>query len=163
MTLPSAVMVQYYKSCPRELWFFAHKINMDYTDDNVQIGRQIHENAYSRERKSVHLGEVAIDVVKQEKDTIIFEIKKSRKLIEPAKYQLYYYLWYLKQIGKIVKGYLVYPKEKKKIEVTLTEDIEKEIEKIIEEIPKIVAMPVPPKVEKKPFCKRCAYYELCQV
>ncbi|MEM3455660.1 MAG: Dna2/Cas4 domain-containing protein, partial [Candidatus Micrarchaeia archaeon] len=104
----TGVMVQYYKSCPRELWFFAHKINMDYTDDNVQIGRQIHENAYSRELKSVHLGEVAIDVVKQEKDTIIFEIKKSRKLIEPAKYQLYYYLWYLKQIGKIVKGYLVY-------------------------------------------------------
>lgn len=163
MKLPSGVMVQYYKSCLRELWFFGHHINMDYTDDNMLVGRHLHETSYRRERKSINLGEIAIDVIQDGEETIIFEIKKSRKLVEPAKYQLYYYLWYLKQLGMVVRGFIVYPKEKKKIEVTLTPEIEKEIEKIIEDIPKIIALPVPPKAEKKTYCKGCAYYELCVV
>ncbi len=163
MNLPTGVMVQYYKACKRELWFFANHINMDYTDDNIKIGKHIHENTYTRDRKNIDYGDIIPDFVRVNDEPVIFEIKKSSKLIEPAKYQLYYYLWYLKSMGKEVKGILAYPKERMNIEVTLTPEIEKEIEVIINDIPNIISLSVPPKAEIKPYCKHCAYYELCVV
>jgi len=159
----TGVMVQYYKACWRELWFFANQINMDYESEDIEIGRLIHEKSYVRERKNINLGEVSFDFVKRGSENIIFEMKKSSRLEEPVRYQLYYYLWYAKSAGKRVKGVLVYPKEKKREEVILTEEIEREIEKIVKEIPKIVKQKVPPEAIKKPYCKRCTYYELCWV
>ena len=34
----TGVMVQYYKACWRELWFFANQINMDYESEDIEIG-----------------------------------------------------------------------------------------------------------------------------
>jgi len=159
----TGVMVQYYKACRRELWFFANGINMDYESEDIAIGRLIHEKSYSRERKNINLGEVSFDFVKHGEENIIFEVKKSSRLEEPVRWQLYYYLWYAKKLGKELKGMLVYPKEKKREIVELTPEIEEELERIREEISKIVSLPVPPKPEKKPYCRRCTYYELCWV
>ncbi len=159
----TGVMVQYYKACWRELWFFANGINMDYESEDIAIGRLIHEKSYSRERKNINLGEVSFDFVKHGKENIIFEVKKSSRLEEPVRWQLYYYLWYAKKLGKKLKGMLVYPKEKKREIVELTPEIEEELERIREEIPKIVSLPAPPRPEKKPYCRRCTYYELCWV
>lgn len=159
----TGVMVQYYKACWRELWYFANNINMDYESEDVAIGRLIHDRSYSRERKSIQFGEVSFDFMRTGNDNIVFEVKKSSLLEEPARWQLYYYLWYAKKSGKELKGMLVYPKEKRNEELVLTPEVEKEIERIREEIPDIVSRPSPPKAEKKPYCKRCTYYELCWV
>jgi CRISPR-associated exonuclease Cas4 len=159
----TGVMVQYYKACRRELWFFANQINMDYESEDIEIGRLIHEKSYARERKNVNLGGVTFDFVKRGSETIIFEMKKSSRLEEPVRYQLYYYLWYAKRAGKRLRGMLVYPKEKKREEVVLTDSIERELAEIVEEIPGIISQPVPPKAIRRPYCKRCAYYELCWV
>jgi CRISPR-associated exonuclease Cas4 len=159
----TGVMVQYFKACKRELWFFAHQINMNYEDENIAIGRLIHEKSFSRERKNINLGEVAFDFVRKEGELTIFEIKKSSRLREPVRWQLYYYLWYAKKLGRELKGEIVYPKEKRREELALTPQIESEIEEILKEIPKIVAGQHPPKAETKPYCKRCSYYVLCMV
>lgn len=159
----TGVMVQYYKACWRELWFFANRINMDYESEDIAIGRQIHERSFSREKKNINLGDVAFDFVKKGDESVIFEIKKSSSLVEPVRYQLFYYLWYVKKLGKEVRGMLVYPKEKKREIVKLTTEMEGEIEGILAEIPEIVTMPSPPPPKKKPYCRRCTYYELCWV
>ncbi len=53
----TGVMVQYYKACWRELWFFANGINMDYESEDIAIGRLIHEKSYSREMRNINFGE----------------------------------------------------------------------------------------------------------
>ncbi len=161
----TGVMVQYYKACKRKLWFFANQINMNYDDENIEIGRIIHENSYSDERKNIIIDDtIAIDFIKKEGEHLIFEVKKSSKLKIPALYQLYYYLWYLKKNKGInINGMLVYPKEKRKEEISLTPEIENEIEFIVNDIPKILESKIPPKAENRKYCKRCSYYEFCRV
>ena len=161
----TGVMIQYYKACKRELWFFANKINMNIDNENILIGKLIHETTFLREKKNFLIDNIiSIDFKKGRENIIIFEIKKSSKLEEPARWQLYYYLYYLKKKKGINgKGVLVYPKEKRREKLVLTAEIEKELDKAIEEIPKIISSPKPPKPIKKPYCKKCSYYELCWV
>lgn len=158
--------MQYYVACKRELWLFAHNINLDDYDENMVIGRFIHEKSFPREKKSVLIDNtIAPDFVKKGKgDMKIFEIKKSDKLEEAAKMQTYYYLWYLKnKKGIETKAILTYPTKKKKKELKLTQKIEEEIEKTLKEIPKIINKKKPPERNKKAYCKKCAYYELCWI
>lgn len=161
----TGVMVQYYKACKRELWFFANQINMNYDDENISIGKLLHETSYSDERKNIIIDDtIAIDFIKKEGEQLVFEIKKSSKLEIPVMYQIYYYLWYLKKKKGInIDGMIVYPKEKKKEKISLTPEIEKEIEFIVQDIPRIVEMKTPPKAESKKYCRRCSYYEFCMI
>jgi len=159
----TGVMVQYYKSCKRELWFFSHNINMNYEDNNINIGKQIQENSYSKEKKELNLGAINLDVIEENGELCIYEVKKSSKLKEPAKYQLYYYLWFLKKRGIEARGYLRYPSERKKEEVELDEDIIEELEEIVKQIEKIIEMDTPPPPEEKSYCEKCSYYEFCWV
>jgi len=159
----TGVMVQYYKSCLRELWFFAHKINMNWEDENILIGRQIQNRSFSRERKGITIGPVSFDFLRDGERLIVCEVKKSRRLVEPQIYQLYYYLWFLKQKGIEAQGLILYPKEKKRKRVELTPEIEEELESIVFEIRKIVNLPTPPPIRKKTHCKGCSYYEFCRI
>lgn len=159
----TGVMVQYYIACKRELWFFANQINMNYNNDDISIGRVIHEKSFSREKKNINLGDIAFDFINTGDKNVIFEIKKSSKLEEPVRYQLYYYLWNAKKMGKEMEGMLVYPEERKREKLTLTQEKEEEIDGIIEDIQIVISQPLPPQVVIKPYCKRCTYYELCMV
>jgi len=161
----TGVMIQYYKACKRELWFFANQINMNIEDENVLIGKLIHEATFLKEKKNLLIDDtISIDFKKGKENIIVFEIKKSSKLEEPAKWQLYYYLYYLKhKKGIKAEGILVYPKEKKREKLILTEEREEELKKAIKEIPEIVSSPSPLPPVRKPYCKRCSYYELCWV
>jgi len=161
----TGVMVQYYKACHRELWYFGNQINMNYDNDFISMGKLIHEESYKREKKNILIDDtIAIDFIKKRGELTIYEIKKSSKLEDPAKYQLYYYLWYLKNnLGEIVRGEVVYPKEKTSEVLELTPELEKEFELILEEIPKIINRSSPPPIIKKSYCKNCSYYNLCYV
>lgn len=162
----TGVMIQYYFTCKRELWFFAHNINLDDYDENIKIGRRIHEEFFKRKKKNVLIDNtISIDFsVKSEEDILIFEIKKSNKLIKPAKMQLYYYLWYLQnKKGVEARAILTYPKRREKEELDLTPEIEKEIEEAINTIPKIIEKEKPPEKSQKPYCNNCSYYEMCWI
>ena len=49
----TGVMVQYYYTCRRELWFYANRINMNYDNDDIEIGRQIQRESYDDNRKNI--------------------------------------------------------------------------------------------------------------
>lgn len=159
----TGVMVQYYFACRRELWFFGNRLNMNYEDDNIKIGRQIQQESYKRETKDVLIDNtISIDFMKEK--NIICEVKKSSVLEKPKKMQLKYYLWYLKNNkGVELEGMLKYPNERKKVEVSLSEEDEQKIEEALNKIPKILDKSKPPEPVEKPYCKNCSYYEFCKV
>ena len=90
--LVTGVMVQYYVTCKRELWFFANQINMNYNNEDISLGKYIHEKSYSRENKEIQFDNMVFDYVQTKEDISIFEIKKSSKLTVGARYQLYFYM-----------------------------------------------------------------------
>ena len=106
---------------------------------------------------------MVFDYVKNKDDLTIFEIKKSSSLTIGAKYQLYYYMYNMRNSKKEIKGVLVYPKERKREELILTDEIIKEMEEIIQDIGNIINLERPPKAIKKPYCKGCSFFELCMV
>jgi CRISPR-associated exonuclease Cas4 len=136
---------------------------MNYNDENIEIGKLLHEETFKNRRKNILYGDVNFDLIITGKKEAIIEIKKSSRLVDPAKYQLYYYLWYAKKSGVNLVGILVYPKERKREEIVLTEDIEREIEDIIIKIKEVISTEKPPPIIKKSYCKKCSYYELCNV
>lgn len=159
----TGVMVQYFMVCKRELWFYINQINMNYNNDDISIGKFLHENSYKRENKEVRIDNMVFDFVKKGDELVIFEIKKSSKLTIGAKFQLYFYLYNLRLLKQNVKGILVYPKERKNEEIVLTNKIINEMEEIIDGILNISNLNNPPIAEKQPFCKQCSFYELCMV
>lgn len=157
----TGVMVQYYNVCKRELWFFTRHLEQE-ESDYLDMGRLIHEESYSREKKDILIdGTISLDLMKRRGNVVVLEIKKSSKLEKPVRHQILYYLWYLKQKGINAKGEIVYPKEKKKEMIILSKEIEEDIPRILRNIREIVKLPNPPKPIRRPYCKKCSYYELC--
>ncbi|WAA11987.1 CRISPR-associated protein Cas4 [Fervidibacillus halotolerans] len=154
--------IWYYMICPREVWLMIHEIAPNQEDDNIEIGRFIHEYRYERQKKELDLENVKIDRIKQKGETLIIqEIKKSSKFIESAKFQLLFYLYQLKKMGIDAKGELTFPEERKKETVELTDESIEKLEKIINDIYRIANLEVPPEPKKIKYCRNCAYKEYC--
>lgn len=151
-----------YFVCKRELWFMAHEITPDQDNPFLEIGRTIEENFYKRENKFYDLGDMKIDLIKKEEENLLIcEVKKSSRYEKSMIMQVAFYLLKLKESGVLVKGEILIPKERKKIRVELTKEIENEIIKAIPEMEKIILMNYPPKKEKIKFCTHCAFREFC--
>ena len=159
----TGVMVQYFVTCKRELWFYINQINMNYNNDDISIGKAIHEKSYSRENKEIRVDNMVFDFVKNSDGLTIFEMKKSSRLTIGAKYQLCFYLYNLRLIEPTVRGVLVYPNERKKEELILDDELIEEMDEILKGIVKISNLKVPPVAENKAYCRRCSFYELCMV
>lgn len=158
----NGTLIWYYFICEREVWLMAHNVAPDQEDTNIDIGRFVHENSYGREKKEISVGNIKIDIVdKKEGYLILGEIKKSSKYDESAKMQLAYYLLELKRLGIESIGVLMIPKEKKREEVKLTDDLIERLESIEKHILAICYEPVPREPKKINFCKNCAYNEFC--
>lgn len=154
--------VWYYFVCKRETWLNVHKIAPDEDDENIEIGRFIHEYSYGREKKEIAIDSIRIDHVKREKEEwIVKEVKKSSKFLTSSKYQILYYLYVLKQKGINAKGELLFPEEKRREKIELTEEAIIELEKAIEGIKTIAKLSVPPPPKKISFCRKCGYREYC--
>lgn len=154
------VQVNYYFVCKTKLWLFSHNVNMERESDEVRLGKLIHRNFFDKDDKDVKIGPIAIDVVRKGDVVEIKEVKKSESFEGASYFQLIYYLYYLSRFGIAAVGKLSFPKQKKNVEVILDEERKMEIERILEEIPKIVQgkMPEP---EYRSHCKKCAYFEFC--
>lgn len=81
---------------------------------------------------------------------------------ESHKYQLLYYMYYLKKEKGInnAVGYLNYPTLRKEIKIELTEENEEELEAVLRDIINIANSDIP-KPKKSRICKKCAYFEFC--
>lgn len=155
--------IWYYYCCPREVWLMLHQVNPDEDDDNMDLGRFLHEITYVRDKsKEISLGNIRLDIVRQDKEgMVVGEVKKSSKYLKSAQMQLAFYLSELKERGIDAKGELLFPKEKKKEEVILTEEMEQELLDAMEAIRRIAAESRPPQTRKIGLCKSCAYKEFC--
>ena len=134
----SGIMVYYYFVCKRKLWLFCNDISMEDENELVQIGKFIDSSSYASERKHIMINE-EINIDFAEHSGVIHEIKKSRKIEEASVWQLKYYLYYLKQYGvENIKAKLDYPLMKQTVDISLEEDDEEKIRKILDDIKEIV-------------------------
>jgi len=152
--------VNYFFVCWRKLWFFSHDLDLEADSDLVLLGKLLHETGYARKFKEVSIGRVKIDFLERGCGEI-HEVKRSRRMEKAHLFQLLYYIYYLRRFGVDVKGVLHYPLLKRTVNVELTEEKVKELETVLREMREIISKDEPPLVERKPFCKRCSYYELC--
>lgn len=161
-TSVNGTLIWYYYICKREVWLISRALEPDQEDENIVIGKFIHENSYSREKKELDFGNIKVDITDNKDGSIIVqEIKKSSKFIESARMQLLFYLYEIRKTGSDTKGILLIPEEKKREEVILDKESEEKLEKAIEDIKKIISMEKPPKAEKIKYCRNCAYSEMC--
>lgn len=131
-------------------------------DTNVELGRFLHEMNYSKNRKEISFGSVNFDIVKKTKNKLIIgENKKSSRYTEASKMQLGYYLRLLHELGVEAEGVLLYPSERKKEKVLLTEDLMLKLDKQEKEIISICKKDIPPQKINNKYCKQCAYNEYC--
>lgn len=164
MTHLTGNLINAYYICHRKLWLFSHQINPPVDNFYLDIGRLIGEESYSRSKKEVQTGNIKIDMMeKRNGKFVIAEIKKSSKGIKSAMMQLVFYLKKLKQQGIGLKGELLIPKERKRIEVILTPELESELEKAFDSMKKIISSEQPPEPRKIGFCRNCAYREFCWI
>ncbi|AEX84729.1 CRISPR-associated protein Cas4 [Marinitoga piezophila KA3] len=155
-------LIQSYFICKRQTWLLAHQLIGEQDNMFIEIGRFIAEKSYQNTKKEIKIDGGIIDFIKKENGkTIVAEVKKSSKNIKSAEYQLLFYLKKLK--GKIDIQYaeIRIPVEKKIIKIELTEEKEKELEKIEEEIITIINKELPPMPEKIKYCKTCSYQNFC--
>ena len=158
----TGTLMWYYNICHREVWLMSHQVVANQDDSSLDYGRFLQEKAYPRDKKEITVGHLKFDLLRRKGDQVIIgEVKKTSKYEKSAIMQLGLYLYELKELGVDARGELLFPEEKKRVEVELTPDLEKAIEVAKEEILKIICLEKPPKAEKGRFCKKCAYQDLC--
>lgn len=163
MEYVSGLLFEYYHICKRKMWYYANGISLEETNSNVQIGKLIDENSYSRERKHILVDDITnIDFLR---DETVYEVKKSSALIDASIAQVKYYLYVLHIKGLTnMKGEIRIPTEKKTIPVSLSEDDISEIEIKVKEIDRLIhSTEVPPAIDNKKVCKKCAFYSFCTI
>lgn len=158
----TGVYIWYYNICKRQIWLMAHGVLPDENDDNIVLGRFLHEYHYRQSNKEIKFGNVVFDILYESKNELVIgETKKSSRFKEASRYQLLFYLKLLKDAGIEAKGVLFYPEEKKKEEVMLTEQDEEILSSMIHDIQNIIKQELPPPTAHCRYCSKCAYREYC--
>ena len=158
----TGVKINYYHICHTKLWLFSHNIALEHEHENVSIGKLLHEDRYSKDKKDITIDNtISIDFMKRRNGIIeLHEIKKTKKMEDAHLHQMLYYLYYLKQKGVGAQGVMNYPLLNQTREVILTPDDESNLENDIIGIEKVVTgkMRHPKKMR---ICPKCAYFECC--
>ena len=158
----TGTLIWYYFICTREVWLMARQIAPDQDNPRLEMGRFISDTTYKREKKQIHLENITIDLAKRDDNKfIVGEVKTSSKFRNSARMQLCYYLYVLREYGIDAEGELLFPKEKKKEKVSLTDEVIKELEDAMEDIRNIASEEIPPPPVKIGYCTNCAYREFC--
>jgi len=155
----TGIQVNYYFVCRRKLWLFSHYLHLEADSDLVLLGKLLHETGYARKLKEVSIGRIKVDFL--ERGGVVHEVKRSRRVEKAHLFQLLYYIYYLRKLGANVKGVLHYPLLKRTVRVELTQERENELEEMLRDMQRIVLADKPPVIERKSYCKKCSYYDLC--
>lgn len=163
ISLPPSIYNAYF-ICQRQAWLMFRQLTADQHHSNIEIGRHIDDTSYEREKKKIYLADISamVDMITKRGDEyFVAEIKKSSKRLDNAIIQLKYYLYLLRSKSVNVKGMLKIPREKKNIEVELSDEDIKAIEKNIKMIFYMIYRDSPPDRINKKICTKCAHYEFC--
>ncbi len=158
----TGTLIWYYFICPREVWLMAHQIQPNEDNDFLELGRYLHEESYPRDTKRIRLESIELDVIRKHgEDIVVGEVKKSSRFLKSATMQLLFYLKKLSEYGVTARGELLFPKERKRISVSLTPDSARELAAAETEIARIVREENPPPAVAISFCRHCAYRDFC--
>lgn len=161
----TGTMINYYFHCKRQCWLFSNRINLEDNSEDVKVGKILHL-LKSRENKTT---ELSIDNIKIDRitDDYLVEIKKSDSDIRAVKWQVLLYLKVLQEKGIYKKGKIEIIEKKKQDKKIHYIDLDKEksdeLEKVLEDIQRLISDKTPPEVLNEAKCKRCAYYEYCYI
>jgi len=152
-----------YFACKRQTWFLSRHIEFSKENELMMLGRLIHKKN-RRKTKEIRIGNLCIDMIDSRDGNLkILEVKKSSKLTLPQKYQVYFYLYILKEMGIQAKGEIFYPKEKKRVKLELNKEVEIIVRKTLKEITNLINQETPPVPQRKPYCEKCSFYDFCWV
>lgn len=161
----NGTLINYYFHCKRQCYLHGNRLNLEDNSELVKVGKAVHEERSERSKNS----EITIDNIKIDKMTkeYVTEIKKSDADPEAGKWQLLFYLKVLKDKGIERKGKLQFVEKNKKdskvMYYELTPELAEELNKIEENIIKLINQDKIPNCINEPKCKKCAYYEYCYV
>lgn len=160
----NGTLVNYYFHCKRQCYLFGNRLNLEDNSEEVKIGKAIHEERAENENTEISIENIKLDKLTAE---YLTEVKKSDSDIDAAKWQLTYYLKVLKDKGIIRKGKLEFAEKnkggKKTIIIELTNEVESDLDKYVQEIEELLTGDKIPQVLGKQQCKKCAYYEYCYI
>jgi len=160
----TGTLIWYYYICKREVWLMSRSLEAEQDNVAIEIGRLIHEEAYKREKKEIHLENAVFDILSGKGEKLVIgEIKKSSRFKESSQMQLAFYLKKLEDMGVDAIGELRFPEERKRETISLTDDLRQELEKASGEIEQIVLQEKPPAPQKTKYCRGCAYQDFCWV
>lgn len=161
----NGTLMNYYFHCKRQCYLHGNRLNLEDNSEIVKVGRAIHEE---KEEKLANT-EIEIEKIKLDRLTskYLVEIKKSDADMEACKWQLLFYLKILKDKGIIRQGKLEFVEKNKQtkntIYVDLTDENQKQLEKHITDIEKLLSGDEVPNVLNLTSCKKCSYYEYCYI
>ena len=154
----TGTLVNYYVTCKREAWLYAHQIHADQEDENVLMGKALADIKES-DLQDFAFSNLKFDKLsKQRGHYLITEYKKSLKNELAGKMQLLFYVYLLKT-GLNLKEKLLSGKK-----VILVEDSSENfalVEQILSEISALTNLEKPPKFTQGKFCQNCAYHDYC--
>lgn len=156
----TGLSIHYLHYCERKLWLYSHGIKMENTSEIVSDGRIIHNITYTRRSekfKNIDVGYGIVDYI-DIKNKIVYETKRSSSNLDSSIIQLKLYLYSLNDNEYI--GIIEIPKERKKVNVSLTLDDITNIENDILNINYIISSKIPKKLNDIK-CKLCSYYIYC--
>ena len=161
----NGTLVNYYLHCKRQCWLHGNRVNLEDNSEVVKTGKAIHE---IKAEQSVQT-ELAIENIKIDKITkdYLVEIKKSDADVDAVTWQVLYYLKVLKSKGIKRKGKIEFIEKNKTqnkvIYLEYTDEAEKLLDEIEENIEKLLKGSLPEEKAKIGICKKCAYYEYCYI
>lgn len=153
--------INYLFICQTKLWLFSRHLHMEHNSELVETGRFIHENAYQREKKEIRIDGISIDFIKKGETIELHEIKKSQKMETAHEMQALYYLYVLKNKGISAEAVIDYPLIRQRKHLKLGEAEEVAVKNAVEEASRVISGKSIPQIERKKFCSKCSYYELC--
>ncbi|MDF1541490.1 MAG: CRISPR-associated protein Cas4, partial [Candidatus Thorarchaeota archaeon] len=158
----TGTMINYYSVCERKLWLFSRRIQREEDSGLVSLGRLMHQESYTRERKEVLLlNRIKLDHISIDGHLLIHEVKKSRAHSEAARLQLLFYLSEVEKLGIVCHGVLHFRGERRRESVSLDEESRLRIREVVKGIQDIVCNELPPDPSKNSSCRKCAYYDYC--
>ncbi|MCS7154057.1 MAG: CRISPR-associated protein Cas4 [Bacteroidia bacterium] len=158
--------VESFVACARKYWYITRGVRLEPFSELVAEGKFISDATYKHHSprwRQVQIGRLKIDAYDPER-RLVYEIKRAPRLVKAHRAQLLFYLYALEKMGiEGVKGFLVYPRQKKRILVELDVEARREVEQILQAMAEVRRRRTPPPLKRKPICKRCAFYDLCFV
>ena len=148
----TGTLVNYYVTCKREVWLYAHNIHANQEDENMLMGKALADIKESGLQDFAFSNLKFDKLSKQRGHYLITEYKKSLK--NPDIYLLKTGLNLREVKGKLISGKTVIAIEDNAENFT-------KIETILNGITALVNEPKPPKFSPQKICENCAYRDYC--